>query len=235
MTKTNPEELLAAGVHFGHKVARVHPKSRKYIYKIERSASIIDLYKTAELLDKALAEITKLSAENKTLLVVATKKQAKQFISELCKKNDIPYLTTKWIGGFLTNFDEISKNITKLIQFNKDKTDGSLEDLPKHEIVKLEKKMNRIEKVYGGVLGLNKLPDAVFVIDTKREYGAIDEARILGIPTIAIVDTNCNPDLVNFPIPANDDALTSIQLIATKIIDAYVRSKKTETDNKKKQ
>jgi len=234
MKKINPEELLANGVHFGHKVARVHPKSRKYIHKIERGASIIDLYKTAELFDKALIKCAELAKENKTLLVVATKKQAKQFIMELSKTHNLPYLTTKWVGGFLTNFEEISKNIKKLVQFKKDKADGSLNELPKHEIVQLEKKMARIEKVYGGVLDLTALPGAIFIIDTKREYGAVDEGRMLGIPTIAIVDTNCDPDLVDYPIPANDDALTSISYIATKIIEEYSNNKVAPEEAKKK-
>jgi small subunit ribosomal protein S2 len=225
MSKTKPEELLAHGLHFGHKAQRVNPRAHKYIYKIENGISIIDLFKTAEELDRALEFVTNLGKEGKTLLFVATKKQARTVVNKLAKENNVHYLTNKWVGGFLTNFDEIRKNTKKLVTMKEDKESGVWAQFPKHERFKLEKQLQRIAKNYEGVATMDKLPDALFLVDIKHEANAVNEAKDKNIPSVAIVDTNSDPYLVKYPIPANDDALSSIEYIVTKIIEAYSKAK----------
>lgn len=232
MKKTSPEELLAAGVHFGHKKWRIHPKSHQYIHKIERGASIIDLFKTVEELEKAKQFVFNLGKENKSLLVIGTKKQAKPIVFDLCSKNDIPYIAGKWIGGLITNFDEILKNIKKMQELNKEKGEGSWNKLPKHEMVKMEKELVKLERVYRGVLTLDKIPAALFVIDIKKEHTAVTEARRRGITTVAIADTNADPRLVDYPIPGNDDAISSISFLTEVIIDAYVEGRQEASEKK---
>lgn len=225
MNKTNPEDLLAAGVHFGHKQWRIHPKSKRFIYKIERKASIIDLFKTAEELDRARQFVYDLAKAGKILLVVATKKQAKEEVATLAVQYGVPYLTNKWIGGFLTNFEEVSKNIKKMQQFKKDETEGAWTDLPKHEIVKMRKDLVRVERIYKGVDSLTKAPDCLFIIDIKKENSAVLEAKRLNTPTVAIADTNSDPTLVDYPIPGNDDAVTSIHYLANAILESYAKGR----------
>jgi small subunit ribosomal protein S2 len=225
MSKTKPEELLAHGLHFGHKAQRVNPRAHKYIYKIENGISIIDLFKTAEELDKALDFVQKLGEENKTLLFVATKKQAKAVVNKLAKEHNVNFLTNKWVAGFLTNFDEIRKNTKKLVSMKEDKENGVWAQFPKHERFKLEKQLQRIAKNYEGVSTMDKLPDAMFLVDIKHEANAVGEAKDKNIPTVAIVDTNSDPYLVKYPIPANDDALSSIEYVVTKIMETYAKAK----------
>lgn len=230
MTTINPEDLLAAGVHFGHKQWRIHPRSRRYIYKMDRKASIIDLFQTAQELEKACEYAAKLKEDDKILLVVGTKKQAKQIVMDLCAEYGLYYLNAKWIGGFLTNFDEIVKSIKKMNQYKKDQEEGGWNGLPKHEIAKLAKQLSRMQRVYSGVATLEKRPDALFIIDIKKEHSAVSEARRIGLPTIGIADTNSDPDLVDYPIPGNDDAASSIRLLAETVIKSYARSKKTKEE-----
>lgn len=225
MKKTNPEELLAHGLHFGHKAQRVNPRAHKYIYKIENGISIIDLFKTAEEMDRALEYVTKLGEEGKTLLIVATKKQARSIVNKLAKEHSVNFLTHKWVGGFITNFEEIRKNTKKLVTMKEEKEQGVWNQFPKHERFKLEKQLQRIAKNYEGVSSLEKLPDAIFIVDTKHEANAVSEAKDKKIPTIAIVDTNSDPYQVTYPIPANDDAMSSIEYIVTKVIEAYASAK----------
>lgn len=236
MKKSNPEELLQAGLHFGHKKQRLHPHAKKYIYKIEKGVAIIDLFKTAEELDKARQFVFDLGKEGKSLLVVATKKQAKPIVSEICRTRHIFYMTNKWTGGFLTNFEEISKNIKKLQDLKKEKDEGGWNKFPKHEQVKLEKKLARIANIYEGATELKHLPDALFIVDSKTEATAVAEAKRKNIPTIAIVDTNADPYLINYPIPANDDAESSIKYITEQIVETYNEGKqkasKSETNSK---
>jgi len=224
--KSNPEELFAHGLHLGHQVAKVNPRAKKYIYKIEKGVSIIDLFKTAECLDKAKEFIFNLGKEKKSLLVLANKNQIRNLIKELCQNNSILYITNKWVGGFLTNFEEVSKNIKKLKQMKKEKEEAAWDTFPKHEKTKLEKKLRQISSIYQGVEKLEKLPDALFIIDVKRENNAVLEARKKNVPIVAVADTNSNPDLVAYPIPANDDSLTSIKYIMEQIIEAYNQGRK---------
>ena len=232
MIKTNPEDLLAAGVHFGHKQWRIHPKAKRYIYKIERKASIIDLFKTAVELDRAREFVYNLGKEGKILLVVATKKQVKAEVADLCVTYAVPYLTTKWTGGFLTNFDEISKNIKKMQQGKKDETEGAWAELPKHETVKLKKDLNRIERIYKGVDTLTKVPDCLFIIDIKKENSAVLESKRLNITTVALADTNADPTLVDYPIPGNDDAITSVNCIVSAILESYTKGREAQVEKK---
>ncbi len=233
MKKTKPEDLLAAGLHLGHKSQKLHPRSRQYIYKIQDGTAIIDLFKTATKLDEALQVIYDLGKAGKTLLIVATKKQARPIVTELCKKHNLFYITNKWVAGSLTNFPEISKNMKKMREFRQQKESGEWNQYVKHEQVALEKKLNKIASIYDGVATMESLPDALFILDTKQEATAAIEASKLNIPTIAVVDTNCNPDLVTYAIPANDDAISSITYLTTTIIETYLEGKKAfEKDSK---
>jgi len=234
MKKSNPEELLNNGLHFGHRSPKVHPRSKKYIYKIENGVSIIDLFQTAELLDEAIKTAFELGKENKNLLVVATKKQAKSIVKESCSANNVNFLTFKWIAGFLTNFPEIHKNVKKLKQLKADKEMGEWNKFPKHERVLLDKELAKLTRIYEGVENMDKVPDAMFIIDIKKENNACIEAEKMNIKTIAITDTNTNPEIVSLPIPANDDAITSIKYITEKIIESYIEGKKEYKPEEKK-
>ncbi len=222
------QELFDAKVHLGHETSRVHPKAKKYIYAAESGVSIIDLTKTAELLESAINFIQQLSKQNQILLMVSSKKIASAKIQELCQKNSIPYVTSKWPAGLLTNFETITKNIKKLIQMKKENKDGSWLKFVKHDRVHLEKKLAKLEKAYGGLVQLEKLPDALFVVDIKKEKNAVNEAGKKSIPIVAITDTNVDPDMIDYPIPANDDSLSSIEYIVNKIVDSYVKHRKIE-------
>jgi len=232
MKKTNPEELLSYGLHFGHKAQRVNPRAHKYIYKIENGISIIDLFKTAVELDKAKEFVQKLGQEGKSLLVVATKKQARAITTDICKELGVPFLTSKWIGGFISNFEEIKKNIEKLETMKKDQEEGAWNKFPKHERFKLDKQLFRISKVYEGVAKLTKLPDAFFLVDIKHEANAVKEARNKEIPLIGIADTNADPYSVDFPIPANDDAMSSIEYVVRTVLEAYSEGRKKAEEKK---
>lgn len=235
MQPTNPEELLKSGLHFGHKTRRIHPRFKKYIYKVEKDTAIIDLIKTVQELDRARQFVFDLGKEGKQLIVVATKKPARAVTAELCQKNNVFYLTNKWIGGFLTNFESIVKNIKKLKTMKKEKADGGWNHFIKHERVKLEKKLSAAIRIYGGVEDLIALPDAIFMIDSAHEAVAVAESLRKDIPIIALIDTNGNPDLITYPIPANDDAEISIRYVVERIIEAYEagRRDKSEAQNPK--
>lgn len=222
MKKITPQELFNCGAHLGHQASKVHPKAKKYLYKFEKKVSIIDLFQTAEQINKAREFLFNLGKKGENLLVVATKNQIKNDIKELCQKYSIFYITNKWIGGFITNFEEILKNIKKLKQLKKEKEDGEWNNLPKHERLKLEKKLQRILAIYQGVENLEKLPDVLYIIDIKREKNVVTEGNKRKIPIVAIVDTNANPELVDYPIIANDDSISSVKYISEQLINAYV-------------
>lgn len=216
------EELFNANAHLGHKTNKIHPLAKKYIYTIDHGVSIIDLTKTVSLLEKAKEFVSSLSKKNKTLLLVMTKKTSASYVNEICKKNNIPHITVKWPAGLITNFEMIIKNIKKLKKMNEEKENGEWNKFVKHEQIKLQKKINKLEKFYGGIIDLEKLPDAIFIVDIKREKNAVKEARERKIPIIAIVDTNVNPNIIDYPIPGNDDATSSIEYFVNEIISAYV-------------
>lgn len=231
MKKSDPATLLSYGLHLGHKKTKVHPKSRQYIYKLENGTSIIDLFKTAELLDAAKAYMSGLAQEGKSVLFVGTKKVAREALNEHNEKHNLMHMTNKWVGGFLTNFEEVSKNIIRMNELRKAQAEGTWSSMPKHERNALEKKLNKIASIYGGVSAMDKLPDVVFIVDVRKEKNALTESMQLKIPTVAITDTNVDPDDVTYPIPANDDALTSVKYIIDEIIEAYTG---TQTTSEKK-
>jgi len=226
MTDNNKkvEELFAAGAHLGHKSNRVHPKTNKFIYSFENGVSIIDLTKTADFLEKAKKFVTELGANEKILLVVCTKKIASSLTKELCTKNNLPFINTKWPAGLLTNFEMISKNIKKLNSMKEEKEKGDWSKFVKHEQVKLDKDLSKLEKFYGGIANLKKLPDAIFIVDIKKEKNSVKESGEMKVLTVAVTDTNANPDPINYPIPGNDDSITSIEYFLKEIIEAYSSS-----------
>lgn len=222
MNTIKPEDLLTHGVHLGHKKQKVNPAAKPFIYQFESGVSIIDLFQTATQLDLALQYINSLGQDGKIVLFVATKKGARDIMQDNCKKNSLHYITNKWTGGFLTNFSEIHKNVTLLNTLSLEKETGEWKKYVKHERTELEKKMGRISSIYEGVTTLEKVPDALFIIDIKKEKNAVSEARSLKIPTIALVDTNASPLDVDYPIVGNDDAVLSVTYIITKVIEAYM-------------
>jgi len=225
MTDTDKkvEELFAVGAHLGHKSNKIHPKAKKYIYTMDQGTSIIDLTKTAPLLEKAKQFVSSLAKNKKTLLIVMTKRVSAATVNEICQKNNIAHITVKWPAGLLTNFEMIIKNVKKLKKMKEEKENGDWSKFVKHEQMKLQKDLNKLEKFYGGISMLEKLPDAIFVVDIKKEKNAVKEARKIKIPVVAVVDTNVNPDLINYQIPGNDDAATSIEYFVKEIVNAYVR------------
>lgn len=215
------EELFTAGAHLGHKSNRVHPKTNKFIYSFENGVSIIDLSKTADYLEKAKKYVSELGKSEKILLVVCTKKIASNLTKELCLKNNIPFINTKWPAGLLTNFEMIIKNVKKLNTMKEEKSKGEWNKFVKHEQVKLDKDLNKLEKFYGGISSIKKLPDAIFIVDIKKEKNSVKESGEMKITTVAVTDTNANPDPINYPIPGNDDSITSIEYFLNEIIGAY--------------
>jgi len=216
------KDLLESGCHFGHRIEKWHPKAAEYIYQDREGIHIIDLAQTRSGLKKAAEYLRNLGKEGKIVLFLGTKRQARGVVSEAAKKANAPYLSTRWIGGFMTNWEEIKKNIDKLNRMHKERTDGDWTKFPKHEVVKLEKDLRKIEAVYGGVASLVSLPDTLFIVDIKKEIAALKEASKQEIPVVAIVDTNTDPNLVDYPIPANDDAVGSIRIIVDYLADAYL-------------
>jgi small subunit ribosomal protein S2 len=220
------KDLLEAGAHFGHKVSRWNPKMRKFIFGEKNGIYIIDLQKTVKMLEKAYTEIVDIIKDSKTILFVGTKRQAQDIIREEAIKCDAFYICERWLGGMLTNFRTIRRTIDRLIDLDKKKEEGFFETLPKKEGMSLTRKMEKMEKVLGGVKSMKSLPDLIYVVDIKREYIAVHEANILGIPVVAIVDTNTDPDIIKIPIPANDDAIRSIKLISSIISHAVIDGKR---------
>lgn len=221
------ETLLESGVHFGHQVTRWNPKMKKYIFQKRENAHIIDLAKTCSLLTKACDYLADLKKNNKTVLFIGTKKQAIQIVKKYATAVNMPYITNRWIGGLLTNYKIVSKNIIQLNQLKKDLENKEfLDRYTKKEINEFKIQYSELLKIYEGVKDLNKLPDAIVIIDAHHEKTALLEARKKGIPVIAILDTNGNPDLVDYPIPANDDSFKSIELLTKTLAKSlgYIES-----------
>jgi small subunit ribosomal protein S2 len=217
------EDLLLAGSHFGHLTRRWDPKMRKYIFMERNGIHIIDLKKTLSLLEEAANALSKISAEGKKILFVGTKKQAKQIIKDEAERSNAFYVSERWLGGMLTNFNTVRKSIKKLTNIQRMETDGTFDKLVKKERLILTREKEKLEKVLNGIVNMTRLPGAIFVVDIRKEHIAISEARKLSIPVYAIVDTNCDPDLVDYPIPANDDAVKSIEIITRAIADAVLQ------------
>ena len=216
------KELLEAGVHFGHQTKRWNPKMKDFIFGERNGIYIIDLQKTHRLLQDALQYAQDLAAQGRTILFVGTKRQAQEAVAEEAQRAGMPYVNERWLGGLLTNFVTIRKSLDRLRELESMSTDGRHERLTKKEVAQLEKERIKIEKNLKGIKGMKNVPDAIFVIDTRKESIAVQEARKLKIPVIGIVDTNCDPDEVDHVIPGNDDALRAIKLFAGRIADAVL-------------
>ncbi|MBQ9598904.1 MAG: 30S ribosomal protein S2 [Clostridia bacterium] len=222
------KQLLEAGVHFGHQTRRWNPKMAEYIYTERNGIYIIDLQKTVKKIEEAYAFIRDVAADGGEVLFVGTKKQAQDSIKEEAERVGMHFVNARWLGGMLTNFKTIKKRIERLFQLKKMEEDGTFDLLPKKEVLKLRGEMEKLEKYLGGIKDMKKLPGAMFVIDPKKERIAIAEAHKLGIPIVAVVDTNCDPDEVDFPIPGNDDAIRAVKLIAQTISNAIIEGRQGE-------
>src|SRR5438067_10513058 len=229
------KDLLEAGVHFGHQTKRWNPKMKEYIFGERNGIYIIDLGKTVKLFREAEDFVSQLAAEGRTILFVGTKRQAQDVIAEEAQRCGMFFVNERWLGGLLTNFATIQRSLGRLRDLEAMATDGRFDTLSKKEIARNEKERRKLAKNLDGIRGMNRLPDAIFVVDTKKEKIAVDEARKLKIPVIGIVDTNCDPDEVDFVIPGNDDTLRSIRLFAAKIAEAVTSGRdmkqSVEADN----
>jgi len=220
------KELLDAGVHFGHQTKRWNPKMIRYIFGERNNIYIIDLQKTARKLEVAYNFVRDLTERGDSILFVGTKRQAQEIVTEEAKRCNMFYVDHRWLGGMLTNFSTIKKSIVRLKKLEAAQEDGTYDRLPKKEVIKLEKKRGHLEKNLGGIKQMNALPGAIFVIDTIKEKTAVLEATRLGVPVIAIVDTNCDPDEIDYVIPGNDDAIRSIRLLTSKMADAVLEGQR---------
>ena len=230
MAVVSMKQLLEAGVHFGHQTRRWNPKMAEYIFTERNGIYIIDLQKTVRKLDEAYNFVRELSENGGTLLFVGTKKQAMDSIREEAARCDMPYVNARWLGGMLTNFGTIQKRIRRLAQLKQMETDGTFAMLPKKEVIKLQLEIEKLEKFMGGITGMKKQPDALFIVDPRKERIAVAEAHMLGIPIIAIVDTNCDPDEVDYVIPGNDDAIRAVRLISGAMADAIIEGRQGESN-----
>jgi len=223
--KIDPEEMTRAGVHFGHRTSRIHPKMKPYLSGVRNAVHIIDLEKTAEKLKEALGFIQELISAGKTLLLVGTKIQVKGLVKEAARDCNLPYVAERWLGGTFTNFEVIKKRIEYFKDLEKRRAEGELEKYPKTEKAKIDRELRNLEIKFGGIKNLEKLPDAIFVLDIKKDAAAVKEAKIKGIKVIGIADTNVDPTLADFPIPANDDAISSVKYILEKVKEAIKKCK----------
>ena len=228
MSVISIKQLLEAGVHFGHHTRRWNPKMGEYIFTERNGIHIIDLQKTVKKFEEAYMYVRDLSVEKGTMLFVGTKKQAADAVKEEATRCGMYYVNSRWPGGMLTNFKTIRKSIARLRQIEKMEADGIFDSLTKKEVAKLVKEKNDLERDYGGIKDMERLPDCVFIVDPRKEHNAVLEAKRLGIPVVAIVDTNCDPDDADYVIPGNDDAIRAIKLISSVIADAVIEGRQGE-------
>lgn len=224
MTVVSMNYLLEAGVHFGHQTKRWNPKMKEYIFTARDEIYIIDLQKTAKMIEEAYAELKNIAANGGKVLFVGTRKQAQDAIKEEALRSDSYYVNERWLGGTLTNFRTIRKRVKRLEDIEKMEKDGTFDVLPKKEVIKLRKEYDKLNKVLCGIRNMHKLPQALYIVDPSKEEIAIKEARILGIPVFGIVDTNCDPDMVDYVIPGNDDAIRAVKLITGVMANAIVEA-----------
>jgi small subunit ribosomal protein S2 len=224
------KELLEAGVHFGHQTKRWNPKMKEYIFGERNGIYIIDLQKTLKMFKEASKFVTELTSSGKLVLFVGTKRQAQDAIAEEANRCGMPYINSRWLGGLLTNWVTVQKSVKRLQELDDMSTDGRYDLLTKKEVIKLERERKHLQANLAGIKNLNRLPDLLFVIDSNKEQIAVKEARKLGIPVVAVVDTNCDPTEVDYVIPGNDDALRAIRLFASKIADSVVEGSQAATD-----
>ena len=228
MAVVSMKQLLEAGVHFGHQTRRWNPKMAEYIFTERNGIYIIDLQKTVKKLNEAYLFARDIAAEGKDILFVGTKKQAQDAIKEEAVNCGMPYVNARWLGGMLTNFRTIRTRIARLEQLRKMQEDGTFDLLPKKEVIGLELEIEKLEKFLGGIKNMQKAPGALFIVDPRKERIAVQEAKKLGIPIIAIVDTNCDPDEIDAVIPGNDDAIRAVKLIASTIAAAVIEARQGE-------
>ena len=228
MAVISMKQLLEAGVHFGHQTRRWNPKMAQYIFTERNGIYIIDLQKTVKKLEEAYNFVRDLAADGKDILFVGTKKQAQESIKDEASNCGMPYVNARWLGGMMTNFRTISRRIDRLNQLRKMAEDGTFDMLPKKEVIKLNLEIERLEKFLGGIQNMGKLPGALFIVDPRKEKIAVQEAKKLGIPVVAIVDTNCDPDEVDYVIPGNDDAIRAVKLIAQVMGNAVLEGRQGE-------
>ena len=229
MSVVSMRQLLEAGVHFGHQTRRWNPKMAPYIFAERDGIYIIDLSKTVHKVDDAYNFVKQVSAEGKPILFVGTKKQAQAAVKDEAERCGMYYVNERWLGGMLTNYKTISSRIRRLAEINKMEEDGTFDALTKKEVVKLNKEAEKLEKYLGGIKDMHGMPGALFVVDPKKEKIAVSEARVLGIPIVGMCDTNCDPDDVDYVIPANDDAIRAVKLISSTIADAVIEGKQGES------
>ena len=225
MVSISLKELLEAGVHFGHQTKKRNPKMKKYIYNERNGIHIIDLQQTIKLFDEASRFMSNIAAQGRTVFFVGTKKQAQDAIAEEAERAGMPYVNQRWLGGLLTNFVTLKKSMKKFKELQKMKLDGDFEHFSKKDASKLEKKYKKMDKLFQGIKDMEALPEALFVIDPRKEDIAVGEAKKLNIPVVAVVDTNCDPDMIDFVIPGNDDAIRAIKLFASRISEAVIEGK----------
>jgi ribosomal protein S2 len=222
MAVISMKQLLEAGVHFGHQTRRWNPKMDKYIFTERNGIYIIDLQKTVKKVDEAYEFVKSVADQGGKMLFVGTKKQAQDAIKEEAERSGQYYINHRWLGGTLTNYKTIKGRIDRIAEIEKMEADGVFEVLPKKEVIELRKEYDKLNKFLGGIRDMKGMPDAIFVVDPKKEHNAIAEAKKLGIPVVGIVDTNCDPDDVDYVIPANDDAIRAVKLLTSKMADAFV-------------
>ena len=223
------KQLLEAGVHFGHQTRRWDPRMAEYIFQARNGIHIIDLQKTSKKIDEAYAFLKEQVEEGKTVLFVGTKKQAQECVKEAAEKSGMYYVDQRWLGGMLTNFGTIRTRVQRLKDLEKMQEDGTFEVLPKKEVILLKKEMEKLERNLGGIKDMEKIPGVIFLVDPKKEHIAVLEAKKLGIPVIGLVDTNCNPEEVDYAIPGNDDAIRAVKLITDVMANAIIEGKQGES------
>ena len=223
------KQLLEAGVHFGHQTRRWDPKMAEYIFQARNGIHIIDLQKTSKKIDEAYAFLKEQVEEGKTVLFVGTKKQAQECVKDAAEKSGMYYVDQRWLGGMLTNFDTIRTRVQRLKDLEKMQEDGTFDVLPKKEVILLKKEMEKLERNLGGIKEMEEIPGVIFLVDPKKEHIAILEAKKLGIPVIGLVDTNCNPEEVDYAIPGNDDAIRAVKLITDVMANAIIEGKQGES------
>lgn len=228
MSVVSMKSLLEAGVHFGHQTRRWNPKMAKYIFTERNGIYIIDLQKTVRMIDDAYEQVRKVAADGGRILFVGTKKQAQDAIEMEAKRCGQYFVNQRWLGGMLTNYQTIKKSIDRLAQLNAMEEDGTFDVLPKKEVLELQHEAERLEKYIGGIKEMGGIPDLMYIVDPKKEDIAVNEAHKLGIPIVAIIDTNCDPDEVDYPIPGNDDAIRAVKLITATIADAVIEGRQGE-------
>ncbi|MDY3741105.1 MAG: 30S ribosomal protein S2 [Selenomonadaceae bacterium] len=229
MAVVSMKQLLEAGVHFGHQTRRWNPKMSKYIFTERNGIYIIDLQKTVKKADEAYAFMRSVAEEGKSVLFVGTKKQAQEAIKDEALKADMYFVNERWLGGMLTNFQTIQKRIARLKELETMEQDGTFDVLSKKEVLSLRKEMEKLEKYLGGIKDMKKLPGALFIVDPRKERIAVAEAHKLHIPIVAIIDTNCDPDEIDYPIPGNDDAIRAVKLITGRMADAVIEGRQGQS------